>query len=1099
VRGVEDPSFQPLRILVVEDSPEDAELMRHTLAGAGLEADYRTVDNEDGLRARLVDFAPELILTDYALPSLNGVTVVGIAHAWNDDVPCILVSGTLGEELAVTALKAGATDYVLKRRLDLLAPAVIRALTEVDERRQHRDAERAAIAAQATMMGSLEAMLDPFLVCSPVGAPDGGVADLRIDYANSAAADFMGRAGHSLVDVGLSELLLEARESAFMVGCARVLATGGSWTEEALELSFATPAGIRRCLVGLQVVHFGDGLFAVLKDVTEREKSRLERERLATVVEQTVDGVVIINPDGRVAFANHAFLSTYGANQDVTGRPILEVLSSWSLTPEVLEAFGRAASRQEPWYAELTATLRDGSTLDVSASMSVVVSSSGLVTGYVALVRDLTALRRAEAEVVLQDRIRAVLASSLAGIPEGATLEQAAQAITDELITLPFVDLAAVHAFIGPGEVEIIGFSAPGRGPVAVGMRLPTDRGSVIAQQTRGGPWAEYVDESQEKWAWAAGLELRAAAYGPIRHGDSVSGALVVATADAHFARTLVEKMPAVVSFGTATCAVLAQSIEARRRRDSETREMAAVLEGQAFGPVFQPIVDLQSGEIVGFEALTRFDSGERPDECFSRAWLLGLGAEFELAAIRRAVAASEELPHGCWLALNLSHRVLMMPDSVRGVIEGAGRPVVLEITEHDRIDDYPAIRGSVQALGRSVRLAVDDAGAGQANFAHIVELSPDYVKLDLNLVRRINASLERQALVVAMRHFSRTTGCRLVAEGVETADEAATLQRLGADFGQGYLFGRPAPAAAWRSPGVGGLATVPLPYAPLDGTRPHLADSGAVDLSVTELGSEALPPPVSDAALTHDAISVVIVDGHPLVGQAMGALLSSQFGFAVRAVAADVDGAARLLKTTPVDVVLCDIQLGDESGFDLLRQFTSGHPAFVMYSAYDHPIYHRAAVQGGAAGFVLKTAQPEELAVAIESAAAGGVAFSPSTVRAARLMGELPTVRELAVLVQLAEGKSTAEIAGIMGVSPRTVDGHLGHLFGRTGVMSRTELVSYAIKEGWIRPKSAADGSVAGEAQGRREWVVDAALIQASAKLPHETAGARREETRPG
>jgi EAL domain-containing protein (putative c-di-GMP-specific phosphodiesterase class I) len=92
------------------------------------------------------------------------------------------------------------------------------------------------------------------------------------------------------------------------------------------------------------------------------------------------------------------------------------------------------------------------------------------------------------------------------------------------------------------------------------------------------------------------------------------------------------------------------------------------------------------------------------------------------------------------------------------------------------------------------VRVAVDDAGAGVANFGHIIDLRPDFVKLDISLVRRVDADLGRQAMVVGMRHFSKTAACRLIAEGVETAEEASTLTALGVEFGQGYLFGRPEP-----------------------------------------------------------------------------------------------------------------------------------------------------------------------------------------------------------------------------------------------------------------------------------------------------------------
>jgi EAL domain-containing protein (putative c-di-GMP-specific phosphodiesterase class I) len=84
------------------------------------------------------------------------------------------------------------------------------------------------------------------------------------------------------------------------------------------------------------------------------------------------------------------------------------------------------------------------------------------------------------------------------------------------------------------------------------------------------------------------------------------------------------------------------------------------------------------------------------------------------------------------------------------------------------------------------------------ANFGHIIELRPDFVKLDISLVRGVNADLGRQAMVAGMRHFARTAGCRLIAEGVETAEEARTLTGFGVELGQGYLLGRPEPVEAW-------------------------------------------------------------------------------------------------------------------------------------------------------------------------------------------------------------------------------------------------------------------------------------------------------------
>ena len=246
-------------------------------------------------------------------------------------------------------------------------------------------------------------------------------------------------------------------------------------------------------------------------------------------------------------------------------------------------------------------------------------------------------------------------------------------------------------------------------------------------------------------------------------------------------------------------------------RREADLHAaLAAVLAAGAFHPVFQPIVELESGEAVGYEALTRFDSGQRPDLCFADAWSVGLGPELEFATLEAAVEAAKGLPPGLWLDLNVSPRLLADPERLRAILWEAERPLVLEVTEHEVIDDYDVVRAAIRELGNDIRVAVDDAGAGVANFGHIIDLRPDFVKLDISLVRRVNANLGRQAMVVGMRHFSRTAGCRLVAEGVETAEEARTLTALGVEFGQGYLFGYPEPVEAWAASTARGETDLP-------------------------------------------------------------------------------------------------------------------------------------------------------------------------------------------------------------------------------------------------------------------------------------------------
>ena len=169
-------------------------------------------------------------------------------------------------------------------------------------------------------------------------------------------------------------------------------------------------------------------------------------------------------------------------------------------------------------------------------------------------------------------------------------------------------------------------------------------------------------------------------------------------------------------------------------------------------------------------------------------------------------------LPAERFLSLNVSPTLIVAGVELRAILAARTGPIVLEVTEHDTIDDYGALRSAFVALGSGLRLAVDDAGAGVANFSHLVELRPQFVKVDIGLVRGVNADLTRQALIVALLHFAGATDCHVVAEGIETEAERAVLEKLQVEFGQGYLFGRPAEGTAWAVPARRPAAARPRP-----------------------------------------------------------------------------------------------------------------------------------------------------------------------------------------------------------------------------------------------------------------------------------------------
>lgn len=209
---------------------------------------------------------------------------------------------------------------------------------------------------------------------------------------------------------------------------------------------------------------------------------------------------------------------------------------------------------------------------------------------------------------------------------------------------------------------------------------------------------------------------------------------------------------------------------------------------------VFQPVVRMATGEVVAVEALSRFDPEQFPTpvHAFAAASAAGIGVELELLAARCALTRLPSLPAGVHLAVNLSAEALVDPRAL-DLLLPCGSDVGVEITEHTPVRDYGAlVRVTDRLKAAGVRVAVDDAGAGFASLHHVLQLRPTTIKLDLALVRGIDADPVRQSLARAVADFSGTLGAALVAEGVETPAERDTLLGLGVPFGQGYLLGRP-------------------------------------------------------------------------------------------------------------------------------------------------------------------------------------------------------------------------------------------------------------------------------------------------------------------
>ena len=245
----------------------------------------------------------------------------------------------------------------------------------------------------------------------------------------------------------------------------------------------------------------------------------------------------------------------------------------------------------------------------------------------------------------------------------------------------------------------------------------------------------------------------------------------------------------------------LGELLAAGESREAPSRvvveRVQRALESDEMAIVFQPVVGLGDRRVAGVEALTRITIEPRrgPDQWFGEAFTVGLGVEMEMAAITRALALIEQIPAGAYLAFNTSPETVVSGEFTAAL---EGRPLerlVVEVTEHAAVVDYGVLLEALAPFReRGLRLAIDDMGSGYANMQHVLRLAPDIIKLDISLVRGIDVDRARRALAASLLLFSDELGARLVAEGIETSEEMATLIDIGVPYGQGFHLARPGP-----------------------------------------------------------------------------------------------------------------------------------------------------------------------------------------------------------------------------------------------------------------------------------------------------------------
>ena len=427
-----------LRVLIAEDSPTDAKLIALSLEAIGRPLELERVQTAEAMRAALEHRAWDLVLSDWSMPTFSALAALAIVREMRPELPFIIVSGTVGEEAAVDAVRAGAHDYVLKDRLVRLVPAVERELRERARREAHGESEAGRVA-------MLESALDGI-----VGMDSAG----NITELNPAAEQMIGYSRAEVLGKSLAELMVpERHREAHRAGLAKYLATGdGQLVGKRIEVTAMRRDGTE-FPIELAITRIGalspPRFTGFLRDISERKRAELEKEHRETE-RKKVDaalrisearfrrlwdaGIILITISDaarKIVDINEAGAHMLGYSRE----ELLTGLVRWDeLTPpEWKEADERARTQlaatgvASPWQKELTR--KDGTRLPVLAGAAMLDDVQGI-----AIAIDLTEQKSVERALVERVRVTSLMADVGIAVTAGGALRDTLQRCTDAMV-----------------------------------------------------------------------------------------------------------------------------------------------------------------------------------------------------------------------------------------------------------------------------------------------------------------------------------------------------------------------------------------------------------------------------------------------------------------------------------------------------------------------------------------------------------------------------------------------------------------------------------------------------------------------------------------
>ena len=899
--------FLPLRVLIIEDSEDDLMLVLRELRRGGFEPEYLQVDAAEAMAQALKEQQWDIILSDYSLPSFSAPAALKLLKNSSADIPFIVISGNVGEEIAVQLMQYGCNDYINKSNLSRLCPAIQRELEESKTKKLHKASEALTeklwsildnsqneiyfidaktfqfkIVSQGALKNlgyTLEEILektaddikpelshDEFLkLVQPlydnevkhihfetVHLRKNGTTypvDVRLQLSNTDDESVF----YAIV-VDITERLKANEEIETLAKFPQENPSPVIRVDKELQLIYANPASqdiiskwtnntsmqapaswkkvVHDCLsknevfeleetVGNQIYHWllspsSDKVFVncYARNITKQREAEQGLRQAGQVFDNSIEAIMMTDKDNKITRVNPAFHFITGySDSDVIGKTPT-FLQSGKHNEAFFNDMWTSLEKDKRWQGEIWNRRSNGELYPAYMTISAVVDVSNNISDYIAIFADISERKRAQEHIH-----QLAYYDSLTNLPNRLHMQEKLYEFIDDAesnntnVSILYVDLdrfknlneSLGHRVADEALTAIANRILDSMPENAILGRMGGDEFLIVIQDTKISNENEPIIQTV-RYAISAPLSIN-------NHELYLNASIGVShyPDDATNMENLIKYSEKAVnqakvvgnSFQLYTDDLDIHGID----RISMEGDLRKAIEREEFLLHYQPQIDLENEEIIGLEALLRWQHPEKglvsPADFIPLLEQTGLIKEVGDWVLREACTQSMEwqklginMPR---VAVNLSAKQFSQKNLcsiIKNIIQETGispKLVELEVTESTIMHQMDQVISILRNLhDYDIHISIDDFGTGYSSLSYLKHFPIDVLKIDQSFVREIPNDKEDIAIINTIISMGHNLNLSVIAEGVETLEQSECLSNMGCEWAQGYYFSRP-------------------------------------------------------------------------------------------------------------------------------------------------------------------------------------------------------------------------------------------------------------------------------------------------------------------